>query len=495
MNMTTSYREIIGNKYNLAPKQLIVLDIPNKNIKTVREILSTNLKYTDNGCEIGSINYLTKSSHYFIRAKALQEKSFIPFFNMESIVPMRPQVFKNYNLKEGDLIISKDSNIGEAIILDKDYPNHMISNALYRLPINKYKYYLFAFLKHPYFKKQLDLLVPKGSTIRHAKTLFLDCKIPFPNQKNSEKLIQYVELLIQSIVNKEKELMLKSEEIFNLIEEELNTNQSSNNFSFKEPSFQEISRCGRLDTGMYNKKFKQIKFLISNYKFGKSTLKDLGFQITRGQNLQISNIGRSIYSEYQAKNYYKLLLSKNFTEYMTVSKDLYLGNKKSLKIIKKGDIIFSCRGDLGRVIVFCEDVNNTITNIDNVHITNAKASMEKNIFIGTFLNYLRKKGLLSSISITGSGADSFTKYQFNLLEFPNFPDEKVKQISKKYYNPFEYPKNINFENFLDKDNEWNTNIGIVELDKSIKEIKKHLNIILDKIIKNEEFSNFFLIDL
>ena len=45
------------------------------------------------------------------------------------------------NLKEGDLLISKDSNIGEIVILDKDYPNHMLSSALYRLPViekNKY---------------------------------------------------------------------------------------------------------------------------------------------------------------------------------------------------------------------------------------------------------------------------------------------------------------------------------------------------------------------
>lgn len=30
------------------------------------------------------------------------------------------------NLKEGDIIISKDSNIGEIVILDKDYPNYML---------------------------------------------------------------------------------------------------------------------------------------------------------------------------------------------------------------------------------------------------------------------------------------------------------------------------------------------------------------------------------
>ena len=77
-------------------------------------------------------------------------------------------------LKKGDLIISKDSNIGEIIILDKDYPDIMLSGALYKLPVKEeFKYYLLAFVKHDIFREQLDFMVPSGATIRHAKTMFL----------------------------------------------------------------------------------------------------------------------------------------------------------------------------------------------------------------------------------------------------------------------------------------------------------------------------------
>ena len=65
---------------------------------------------------------------------------------------------------------------------------------------------MFAFLKHKYFLNQLNLLVPQGATIRHAKTLFLNCKIPFPNQRNKDEAINYVELLTQAIINKEKKI-------------------------------------------------------------------------------------------------------------------------------------------------------------------------------------------------------------------------------------------------------------------------------------------------
>ena len=59
----------------------------------------------------------------------------------DSVIPILPSKFVDLKLREGDLIISKDSNIGETIILDKDYPNHMLSGGLYKLPVDINKYY------------------------------------------------------------------------------------------------------------------------------------------------------------------------------------------------------------------------------------------------------------------------------------------------------------------------------------------------------------------
>ncbi len=135
-----------------------------------------------------------------------------------------PNSFVKMNLKAGDLIISKDSNIGEIVILDKDYPNVMLSGALYKLPVSQYKYYLLAMMKHAIFREQLDFIVPKGATIRHAKTLFLDCEIPMPNE-NSENVIQFVENLTQAIVNKQRLIKERHRAILPLIEKELLDNQ------------------------------------------------------------------------------------------------------------------------------------------------------------------------------------------------------------------------------------------------------------------------------
>ena len=46
-----------------------------------------------------------------------------------------PSSFVQMNLKEGDLIISKDGNIDEIAILDKDYPNYMLLGVLYKILI------------------------------------------------------------------------------------------------------------------------------------------------------------------------------------------------------------------------------------------------------------------------------------------------------------------------------------------------------------------------
>lgn len=43
--------------------------------------------------------------------------------------------FIDSNLKKGDLLISKDSNVGEIVVLDRDYPNTMLCGGIYKLPV------------------------------------------------------------------------------------------------------------------------------------------------------------------------------------------------------------------------------------------------------------------------------------------------------------------------------------------------------------------------
>ena len=137
-----SIKSIEEKGFTLSSSQYMDLIMPNKNFKLVGDFLSRPLKRSDLGVEVGSINYINQSPFYFLRTKALQSYSFLPEITSESTLPVMPSVFVKQNLKEGDLLISKDSNIGEIVILDKDYPNIMTSSAIYKLPVNEHKYYL-----------------------------------------------------------------------------------------------------------------------------------------------------------------------------------------------------------------------------------------------------------------------------------------------------------------------------------------------------------------
>ena len=179
--------------------------IPNATVKRVGDLLVSSEPF-EKGLEPGSIHYLRRSTHFFIRTKALQDHSSLLYPKGDAITPISPRVFEDPSLANGDILMSKDSNVGECAMVDGDrWRNHMFSGGIVRLnPAADDRYYFFAFLKHPLFKTQLLAMSPRGATITHAKTLWLDCLIPFPNQRDGERIISYVSALMVAIDHKEK---------------------------------------------------------------------------------------------------------------------------------------------------------------------------------------------------------------------------------------------------------------------------------------------------
>lgn len=490
---TISFSTIVEKEFSLSSSQFVELVMTNENFVFVSDFLDRKLQRKDLGVEIGSLNYIGQSTHYFLRTKALQQHSFLPEITSETAKPMMPSEFVNMNLKKGDLLISKDSNIGEIVILDKDYPNCMLSGALYKLPVSKRKYYLLAFIKHQIFREQLDFLVPKGATIRHAKTLFLDCKIPLPNT-NKENTIKFVELLTQAIINKEQLIKQRHETILQKIETELLENQKPNKFKFELPTINEIENVGRLDTNLYRDYFKNVVFEIQNYKNGFQTISDLGFSLSRGQNLQVSNIGESVYSKKQYPNFYTLMLPKFLSKYGTVDKIEYLGNQNDLKTLQKGDLIFGAEGfEKGRSIVIIEEQSRAITNIHGITIQQKEHNVNKAIFVKCCLDYLRSKGLIDLYAVGGNGGSLAQKY-WEIIPFPKFDKTTQDEIAKLYHNAESVYKTETFtlDNFLQNDNAFNETAGIYELDKTAKQLKEILNKAIDNIANDREVEISFI---
>jgi hypothetical protein len=127
--------------------------IPNATARPVRALLDPQRPF-DKGVEPGSISYLAKSSHHLIRTKALQDHSNLVYPKGDAIAPINPKAFRDPHLKNFDILLSKDSNIGECAMVDEDtLAHHMFSGGVLRLRPTGDRFYLFSFLKHPLFKQ------------------------------------------------------------------------------------------------------------------------------------------------------------------------------------------------------------------------------------------------------------------------------------------------------------------------------------------------------
>ena len=464
------YNDIIKNNFILSPHQLQLIEYSNKNYFKLSDLLSRKLIKRDNGIDIGSSNYMRNSDFKFLKTKIANGNSYISDLSSDdSFEFMNYHVFINQNLKSGDILISKDSNIGESCILDEDYSNCMIASAFYKLPLEKNKYYIFSFMKTNHFKNQLDLMVPRGATIRHAGTKFLDCYIPFPNGEDTEKIISKIENITKEIINKEKEIKSNENKIYELIENELNCNSYESEYDL--PKYDEIFANNRIDAGYYCKKFKRIKSLIKNYKYGYSNLHDFGYRISRGQNLQVSCIGKSIESNKYQEGFYKIVKPTNLSDYGTVVSYNYLGNKNDLSLIKNGDIVFSGEGTIGKCAMFSNiDKEKIITNIHGIILNKLNHDTIESGFVCCFLRYLRKVGYFEYLSVGGQGGSLAMKYWDDVI-IPNFSRDTMEKISELYC----------------KSNSKKTS-NIIDLSNEIKALKESLIEIYDLIVSKEYVS-------
>lgn len=346
--------------------------------------------------------------------------------------------------------------------------------------------YLFAVLKTDFFIEQILGFQNRGMYPRLDKSSANYIQIPIPKNK---QIIEYISVLVRAFLNKQKHIRERHHLILKTIDRELKSNQKPNKFTYEFPSIDELQKVGRLDTGRYTEKFKKFTFVLNNYKNGAGNLTELGFKKPkRGQNLQISNIGKSFYSDKKNNSFYRLILSTNFSEYSTVEKLQYLGNPHRLTTLDAGDIVFSARGaQFGRCVIILEKEKDLITNIDSLVIKSI-GNLTLSIFITMMLNFYRNNKHIYGIAITGSGANSLTQYQADDIYFPNFPEYKQEEIAIQYYNPNSKYNDIeiNMNNFLEEDAKYNETAGLYNIKKTANEIKERINEVIDEIVNDKD---------
>ena len=464
---TINYNDLVGHKN----KSLSSKDYMDIEVKSEYKYLDYFITSSVVGKEVGAFNYMDISKTKFIRTKCFHENSIL--LNMDKDIGINPLSFRKLNLSKGDILIVKDSNVGEVCYVHEDLPNHAISSGIVKINLNNKldKYYILGIMKSPFFKEQVDLKTPKGATIKHSKDAYKHTKIPIPTNTNT---IKKISILTLSLIEKEIELKNKFSMINSLIENELVKNQKTNKFSHKMLSYKDLVNNNRFDTGLYTKHFKEIEHLVHNYKNGSKVITDLGFYSIRGQNLQVSQIGKSVYSDSLKPNFYQLILPTHITKQGTVKKVLYLGNAKSLLLLDNEDIIFGAEGFAkGRSFMPINEEGKFITNIHGTILRNDNAPIHKKIFIKCMLDWFREKKIIDALSVGGNGGSFSTRY-WDILHFPLFDNDKQKNISKLYSNPNDdYTKHIvdiNVKQYDLIDVEVTKNSGILDLDFQIKMI-------------------------
>lgn len=475
----TTFNLIKEKDYKMSSSLHDQINIANERHYLLRDLLTRELDRFDLGKEVGSLNYVTGSNFYFAKTKALQPYSFLPIFNSESTETIIPHVFIDQDLKAGDVILSKDSNIGEVIILDKDYPNYMLSGALYKLPLRESdKFYLLACIKHRYFREQLDRLVPKGATLRHAGTKFLDCKIPFP-ANNKDAIVEHVSHITQKIIEIEIEIKHRYREIDEVIETELRSNENTDNYyKFAHPTYNQLLTKHRLDTGVYSDSFKRIMHLITNYKFGV-------FYIDP-ENLKSGNTPKNREIAEYKEGDVRWLTPTNCSDLGFIQKQEKISTPSKNNLVEDAVLLINrtSRGGKGEYVgigtfydygVYGEGYHNQgiyrVTGYDKKRL----------VFMTAFMNTKIMRKYCAALSV-GSKMKEIKSDQFLSIPFPLFKNDILNKIYELFYTD-NFNRNIAYLLSLQS-----MTVGLFHLSLAKDDLMKYLNSILDMIADNIDFN-------
>lgn len=393
---------------------------------------------------------------------------------------------------KGDILISTVRTYRGGIgMVAQNLNNHCCSPAILviRTVDEKItKEYLLAILRSDFFIEQILGLQTRGMYPRLDNDAMKKVLIPIPKDK---VIIPYVTVLMKAYVSKYQLVRKRHAAILNLIEKELNNNQKQHDFVYRLPTLNELFDVGRIDASLYKLFFKKGMFPILNYRNGYSPLSKQDLDLIPGPSLELKLLGTRIDSDCYIKGFFRLITPKQISNYGIVRKEEYIGTPAEIAKIQFGDILFGESGT-GRTMVFLDNDNNTINNA-HAHILRSKLSndLHRVITIRSILQYYKEIGLTDCMTVGGSGGHLSPSY-FDRIMIPNLPEPKQKEIATLYYNSKEYKtSSFTLENFLEKDNEFNLNAGIYELDYSAKRLKGLLDIAIDNIVNNQDFSISF----
>lgn len=457
------------------------LQISNSNVKKLSTLLIDDPKQ---GKEIGSPYYMKKSTHRFLKTVNISENFLVDLSTIEYCKPGN-SVFP----KKNEILIVKDgvgNGLGNVALYPYNNDDNMdsISSGLISINVKeKLKYYVLAMLKSQHFKDFIDLNTAQGSTIRHSQKIALEYNVPFPVSENNistENVIKLVDGIMKNIISKEKQIKKKEYKINEIIYNELKNNQKVGGYKQTHTRISLIKEKNRLDSGLYERKYKELEFLIENYKNSFFTIPKDKFKSGSTPKIRIFNPKNSNFNWVTPtlitdNGFYKPYTSINMKTNNNLSKDSILIINRTSKG-KKGEYVgIACyypickygKGHHNQGIYRIEDY-----------------TKEEKLFIVCLLNSDLYRKLCGCISI-GSKMKEMKVTDFSELKFLDFKVDRRNEVIREYYNEVNKEK-INLDNYINYNKNRNQSLGIFQNSYELVELRKKLDEIIHKIIFKEE---------
>lgn len=415
---------------SLSPNNYKKLAIINPNQNKIAKYLDAKIPYIK-GIEPGRGAYVKKSEQAFLRNSCIDNIRFSA--DKEKYIYLNPNYYSDFMLHNEDVLFCTDANIGDCCLFISDNEKVIFSSGMIKLNFreSKYKYYVMAFMRDDYFREQLNARTPKGATIKHSGDAFLECLIPICPEDwvytligNLVKNIAYAEHICNSKIRMTEKI----------IKEEIILKE----YEYVNPTIKVLKDKARLDSGIYSDSVFQWKKNVENYKYGYSNLHGFGFKTQRGPSLQKRDLGRSIQTNKFRKGYNILIYPSDISSSGYIEKVAYLGTRNPIWFLGEKYILFASEGTIGKTFIVCDNSMRFTTNIHGTMIypLNMQTSIEKVIFLGLYLNYLRSDDVLVKMSVGANGGSFAVGYWDNII-IPNVSDEFMGKLAVMYNNDAE----------------------------------------------------------
>jgi type I restriction enzyme S subunit len=245
----------------------------------------------------------------------------------------------------------------------------------------------------------------------------------------------------------------------------------------------ELRSVGRLDTGLYSRRYRSVRDAATDASGKWTRLTDLGLETRRGQNLQVSAIGASQEANVPTPGWYRVIKPTDIATEGILTEEKYLGSPRELKTVDAGSIVFGGEATW-RSMVICEDIVKCTTNIHATILEWPGHDLYEAIWLRCWLEFLREHGVLKEIAAGGLGG-SLGIRMYKHVPVPRMDRATKVAVAKLYFNDRCGPFGMEDVERPAQVRAWTRSAGIWQLDREAKALRLKLSEVQDRILRGQ----------